>query len=74
MEPCAGGGAESGEAFDIVDGGVCGRASLIEGSIGPDVSELGFWTAAISRAYLSAACLSQLIVRQHSGGVSWGAW
>ena len=44
------------------------------GVIGTDINELGFWTAAISQAYLSGACLSQLLVRQHSGGVSWGVW
>jgi len=44
------------------------------GVIGTDITELGFWTAAASQLYLSAACLSKLIVRQHSGGVSWGIW
>jgi hypothetical protein len=41
---------------------------------GPDISELGFWSAAVSQVYLSAASLAMLAVRGHSGGVSWGIW
>ena len=41
---------------------------------GPDTTELGFWSAAISQAYLSVASLGQLVIRQHTGGVSWGIW
>lgn len=44
------------------------------GVIGPDTTELGFWSAAVSQLYLSAASLCQLVVRQHSGGVSWTIW
>ncbi|KAH6669556.1 hypothetical protein B0J14DRAFT_546718 [Halenospora varia] len=44
------------------------------GKVGPDTTELGFWTAAAAQAYLSAASLVQLSVRRHTGGVSWGIW
>jgi len=44
------------------------------GVVGPDTTELGFWSAALCQAYLSAASLCQLVVRQHSGGVSWAIW
>lgn len=44
------------------------------GVVGPDATELGFWSAALCQAYLSVACLCQLVVRQHSGGVSWSIW
>jgi hypothetical protein len=44
------------------------------GRVGPDTTELGFWSAAVSQAYLSGASLGQLLIRQHSGGVSWGIW
>ncbi|KAE9368688.1 hypothetical protein N431DRAFT_382346 [Stipitochalara longipes BDJ] len=41
---------------------------------GPDTTELGWWTALFSQTYLSVASLGQLLVRQHTGGVSWGVW
>lgn len=44
------------------------------GVIGPDTTELGFWSAVFCQLYLSAASLCQLVVRQHSGGVSWSIW
>jgi hypothetical protein len=44
------------------------------GVVGPDTTELGFWSAAFGQLLLSAASLAQLVVRQHSGGVSWGVW
>jgi hypothetical protein len=44
------------------------------GRVGPDMTELAFWSAAVSQAYLSAASLGQLIIRQHTGGVSWSIW
>lgn len=44
------------------------------GRVGPDTTELGFWTAAIAQAYLSAASLGQLVIRQHTGGVTWAIW
>lgn len=44
------------------------------GVVGPDTSELGFWSACVCQLYLSAASLAQLLVRQHSGGVNWSMW
>lgn len=44
------------------------------GVVGPDITELGFWSAAASQAYLSAASLGCLLIRGHSGGVGWGVW
>ena len=42
--------------------------------VGADMTELGFWSAGVAQAYLSAASLTQLVLRQHTGGVSWGIW
>lgn len=50
------------------------EGKFYRGVVGPDISELAFWSAALSQAYLSAASLGQLLIRQHSGGVSWGVW
>lgn len=50
------------------------EGKFYRGVIGPDTTELGFWSAALSQAYLSAASLGQLLIRQHSGGVGWGVW
>ncbi len=44
------------------------------GVVGPDTTELVFWTALVSQTYLSVASLGQLLIRQHTGGVSWGSW
>ncbi|KAH8592131.1 hypothetical protein B0O99DRAFT_654043 [Bisporella sp. PMI_857] len=44
------------------------------GIVGPDTTELGFWTSVVSQAYLSAASLIQLLIRRHSGGVNWSIW
>jgi hypothetical protein len=50
------------------------EGKFYRGVIGPDTSELGFWSAALCQLVLSAASLCQLVVRQHSGGVSWAIW
>ena len=50
------------------------EGKFYKGVIGPDITELSFWSAALCQAYLSAASLCQLVVRQHSGGVSWSIW
>ena len=50
------------------------EGKFYRGVVGPDTTELGFWSAALSQAYLSAASLGQLLIREHSGGVSWGVW
>jgi hypothetical protein len=50
------------------------EGKFYRGVIGPDTSELGFWSAALCQLVLSAASLRQLVVRQHSGGVSWAIW
>jgi hypothetical protein len=44
------------------------------GVVAADSTELGFWSAAAAQTYLSVASLAQLLVRQHTGGVSWGIW
>ena len=45
-----------------------------KGVVGPDTTELGFWSAILCQAHLSAASLCQLLVRRHSGGVNWTIW
>ncbi|KAL9090709.1 MAG: hypothetical protein Q9165_005197 [Trypethelium subeluteriae] len=45
-----------------------------KGVVGPDMTELGFWSAILCQSYLSTASLCQLVVRQHSGGVNWTIW
>jgi hypothetical protein len=50
------------------------EGKFYKGVVGPDTTELGFWSAALCQLYLSAASLCQLVVRQHSGGVSWAIW
>lgn len=50
------------------------EGKIYRGVVGPDTTELGFWSAAFCQTYLSAASLCQLLVRQHSGGVSWEIW
>lgn len=50
------------------------EGKFYKGVVGPDMTELGFWSGILCQAYLSAASLCQLVVRQHSGGVSWAIW
>ncbi|EPS39984.1 hypothetical protein H072_6195 [Dactylellina haptotyla CBS 200.50] len=50
------------------------EGKFYRGVIGPDTSELGFWSGCICQVYLSTASLCQLIIRRHSGGVSWPIW
>lgn len=50
------------------------EGKFYRGVVGPDTTELGFWSAALCQVHLSAASLCQLVVRQHSGGVSWAIW
>lgn len=41
---------------------------------GIDTTELKFWSGEVCQMVLSAASLAQLVVRQHTGGVSWAIW
>lgn len=50
------------------------EGKFYRGVVGPDTTELGFWTSSAVQAYLSAASLSMLVIRQHTGGVSWSIW
>ena len=50
------------------------EGKFYRGVMGPDTTELSFWSSALAQAYLSAASLAQLLIRQHTGGVSWGIW
>ena len=50
------------------------EGKFYRGVVGPDTTELGFWSAVVSQTYLSVASLGQLLIRQHTGGVSWGIW
>lgn len=50
------------------------EGKFYRGVIGPDTTELGFWSSSLAQAYLGVASLAQLLIRQHSGGVSWGVW
>ena len=45
-----------------------------QGIVGPDTTELGFWSAILCQSHLSVASLCQLLIRQHSGGVNWTIW
>lgn len=50
------------------------EGKFYRGVMGPDTTELAFWSAAFVGAYLSVASLAQLLVRGHTGGLSWGIW
>jgi hypothetical protein len=50
------------------------EGKFYRGVMGPDTTELGFWSSALVQAYLSASSLVQLVIRRHSGGISWGIW
>jgi hypothetical protein len=50
------------------------EGKIYRGVVGPDTTELAFWTALVSQTYLSAASLGQLLIRRHTGGVSWSIW
>jgi hypothetical protein len=45
-----------------------------QGVEGPDVMELGFWTALVAQVVLSCALLAQILVRGNSGGTSYTIW
>jgi len=45
-----------------------------QGVEGPDVVELGFWTALVAQIVLSCASLAQILVRGNSGGTSYTIW
>ncbi|KAL3424677.1 hypothetical protein PVAG01_03958 [Phlyctema vagabunda] len=55
------GGGRPGKSYGGVDAAV-------------DTTELGYWTAMLAQVILSAMSLAQLLVREHSGGVSWSIW
>ncbi|KAK4203559.1 hypothetical protein QBC40DRAFT_274519 [Triangularia verruculosa] len=50
------------------------EGKFYRGVVGPDTTELGYWSAMVCQVYLSSSSLCQLVVRQHSGGVSWSIW
>ena len=50
------------------------QGKYFRGVVGPDVTELGYWSAMICQVHVSVSSLCQLVVRQHSGGVSWSIW
>jgi hypothetical protein len=50
------------------------EGKFYKGRVGPDTTELGFWSVLVSQVYLSIASLAQLMTRQHTGGVSWSIW
>lgn len=50
------------------------EGKFYRGVVGPDTTELAFWSAIVCQINLSASSLCQLVVRQHSGGVSWSIW
>lgn len=50
------------------------EGKLYKGGAGPDLTELGYWTAGVAQTYLSVASLVQLLVRQHTRGATWGIW
>ncbi|PWY80555.1 hypothetical protein BO70DRAFT_362506 [Aspergillus heteromorphus CBS 117.55] len=41
---------------------------------GPDQTELKWWSGEIAQMTLSVTSLMQLIMRQHTGGVTWAIW
>ncbi|CZR55524.1 uncharacterized protein PAC_05412 [Phialocephala subalpina] len=50
------------------------EGKFYRGRVGPDTTELGFWSALLCQVVLSVASLVSLLVRRHTGGVSWGIW
>jgi len=50
------------------------EGKFYKGVIGPDMTELMYWSTVVCQLNLSATSLCQLVIRQHSGGVSWGIW
>jgi hypothetical protein len=50
------------------------EGKFYRGVVGADTTELGFWSATVAQTNLSVASLGQLLIRQHTGGVSWGVW
>jgi hypothetical protein len=50
------------------------EGKFYNGRVGPDTTELGFWSALFCQVMLSISSLISLFVRQHTGGVSWGIW
>ncbi|KAF2686821.1 phospholipase D/nuclease [Lentithecium fluviatile CBS 122367] len=47
---------------------------VYQGVEGPDVVELGFWTALVAQVVLSFASLAQILVRRNTGGTSYTIW
>ncbi|ORX99423.1 tyrosyl-DNA phosphodiesterase-domain-containing protein [Clohesyomyces aquaticus] len=47
---------------------------IYRGVIGPDTTELGYWTTALPQLVLSVQLLAQIVVRGHSGGASYSIW
>lgn len=50
------------------------EGKIYRGVVGPDTTELGFWTALTAQVVLSCLLLAQIIVRGHSGGASYSIW
>lgn len=50
------------------------EGKIFRGVVGPDISELGYWTAIFNQLYLSSTSLASLVIRQHSGGVNFSIW
>ncbi|KZV87159.1 hypothetical protein EXIGLDRAFT_711894 [Exidia glandulosa HHB12029] len=50
------------------------RGKTYGGRPSADTTEMGYWSALLCQAYLSAASLAQLLVRGHSRGVDWPIW
>ncbi|KAF2865416.1 hypothetical protein BDV95DRAFT_507196 [Massariosphaeria phaeospora] len=47
---------------------------IYRGAIGPDSTELGYWTALVAQAVLSCLSLAQIVVRGNGKGASYTAW
>jgi len=50
------------------------EGKIFRGRLGPDVDELAWWGCVVCQSYSSMDGLRQLVVRHHSGGVSWSIW
>ncbi|KAH7132477.1 tyrosyl-DNA phosphodiesterase-domain-containing protein [Dendryphion nanum] len=50
------------------------EGKIYNGKVGPDTTELGWWTSLLAQVILSVMLLAQIVTRGHSGGASYSIW
>ncbi|PSR83574.1 hypothetical protein BD289DRAFT_369842 [Coniella lustricola] len=50
------------------------EGKVYRGVQGLDATEMAFWAVSMCQVVVSTTSLAQLLVRQHTGGVSWTVW